>query len=249
MNSMLDAAVLNKISARDFISFVIHGETRLGMVVEENGPELWVVHFQRVTAEITRQYSLAPITAAQYPMAYNGNMVEVIGCAADKVLVSRSSIIDVAFILPLGEVESGMFFMSGSTLAYFCRYYLRDDGIPTACNQSFYFQRHIVEPFSHRIFSFLNLISRNIKRAMYHSKLSAVGSKSFRCHASSEAFYYLQSKLPSALIVSTTRRESQIIYYDNLQMEARSCVVNKVFLRIMTKPTLVELQKVLGSGI
>jgi len=88
-----------------------------------------------------------------------------------------------------------MFFMSGSTLAYFCRYYLRDDGIPTACNQSFYFQRHIVEPFS------------------------------------------------------TTRRESQIIYYDNLQMEARSCVVNKVFLRIMTKPTLVELQKVLGSGI
>jgi hypothetical protein len=90
MNSMLDAAVFNKISAHDFISFVIRSETRLGMVVEENGPELWVVHFQRVTAEITRQYSLAPITAAQYPMAYNGNMVEVIGCAADKGLVSRS---------------------------------------------------------------------------------------------------------------------------------------------------------------
>ncbi len=84
MNSMLDAAVLNKICARDFSSFIVHGETRLGMVVEENGAELWVVHFQLVTAEITRQYSLAPITATQYPMAYNGNMVEVIGCTSDK---------------------------------------------------------------------------------------------------------------------------------------------------------------------
>jgi hypothetical protein len=53
MNSMLDTAVLDKISARDFISFVIRGETRLGMVVEENGAELWVVHFQLVTAETT----------------------------------------------------------------------------------------------------------------------------------------------------------------------------------------------------
>jgi hypothetical protein len=142
-----------------------------------------------------------------------------------------------------------MFFMAGSTLAFFCRYHLWDDGIPTACNQSFYFQRHIVEPFSHLFFSFLNHISRNIKRAMYHSKLSAVGSKSFQCHASSKAFYYLHSKLPSALIMSTTRRGSHIIYYNNLQMEARSCMVNKGFLCIMTKPTLVELQKVLGSGI
>jgi hypothetical protein len=37
--------------------------------------------------------------------------------------------------------------------------YLRDDGIPTICNQLFYFDHYLVEPFSHRIFSTLNHIS------------------------------------------------------------------------------------------
>lgn len=45
--------------------------------------------------------------------------MEVIGHASDKVLAPQSLIIDVAFIVPLGEVESGMVFMVGSILACF----------------------------------------------------------------------------------------------------------------------------------
>jgi hypothetical protein len=61
-----------------------------------------------VTSVISTQHSCRLSAAADYPMAYHGHMQEVFGRMTDKVSVPRSSIVDIVFILPIKEVESGM---------------------------------------------------------------------------------------------------------------------------------------------
>jgi hypothetical protein len=62
---------------------------------------------------------------------------------------------------------------------------------------------------------------------MYHLKESAATKKSFRFFFPMESFLYLCSKVPSGVKATVTRRESSILYYNNLQMESRSVPITK----------------------
>jgi hypothetical protein len=55
-------------------------------------------------------------------------MVELMA-SDEKVFVLRRDILDIIFILPIYEVESGMFHISGSKSIYFKRYRLHRDNI------------------------------------------------------------------------------------------------------------------------
>jgi hypothetical protein len=54
-------------------------------------------------------------------MAAQAHMLKLI-CQDTYVEVERSEVYDIAFIIPLSEVESGLFHMSGSYNSFFTRY-------------------------------------------------------------------------------------------------------------------------------
>jgi hypothetical protein len=110
------------------------------------------------------------------------------------------------------------------------RYYITDPGRITECNSAVYFKQFSIEPFSHRIFSSLNYIAHNLKRAMHHMKEADIAVKTFCIYAPMEAFSYLCYKVPYAIKATMNKKESNIIYHNNLQMEARSCQVSKTYV-------------------
>jgi hypothetical protein len=73
--------------------------------------------------------------------------------------------------------------------------------------------------------------------------------KTFRIYVPMEAFSYLCYKVPHAIKATMNKKESNIIYYNNLQMEARSCRVTKTYVRCLDKRSLNELRQILGNGI
>lgn len=246
---MLDALIQNKIGVNDCIAFDSRQGLRLGMVVNDSFENVEVLLFEKVTSDISKQNSFQPLSAIDYPMAYHGHMQEVFGRVTNNLSVPRRSIVDIIFILPITEVESGMFHIAGSKVAYFMRYYMRADGKLIGCTSYVYLKRYMVEPFSHRIFSSINHLAHHLKKKMYHLKESETTSKSFRIFFSMEAFMYLSAKLPNAITVTVTRKESSILYYNCLQMEARSLDVSKTYLRVLNKQSLSELRRVLGDGV
>ncbi|MFN9978296.1 MAG: hypothetical protein ACK53Y_00200, partial [bacterium] len=89
---------------------VIVDDLAVGKIVGGGGNILQVAVFTRMTSEILLQYSLPPITTALYPTASLAHMIEVVlvDCS---VSILRPSVYDVAYVVPLSEVESGLFNM------------------------------------------------------------------------------------------------------------------------------------------
>jgi hypothetical protein len=193
------ATLQSKISVNDCIAFEAQCCTRLGIVIDESFENVEVLIFEKVTSEISKQHSLKPVTAAVYPMAYHGQMQEVICKTTDTLSVPQRSIVDIVFIIPITEVESGMFHIAGSQSVYFMRHLINNHGEVTNCNPVLYFSHCYFEPFSHRIFSSLNYIAQNLKRVMHHMKESDVAVKTFRIYVPMEAFTYLCYKVPHAI--------------------------------------------------
>lgn len=79
------------------------------------------------------------MTANECPMAYRGNMTEVVGSMVERVAVPRIKIMDIIFIVPLLEVESPGFHVAGSKMAYFTRFYIESNGTLCNCSSTFYF--------------------------------------------------------------------------------------------------------------
>jgi hypothetical protein len=88
-----------------------------------------------------------------------------------------------------------------------------------------------------------------LKKKMYHLKESEITSKSFRIFLLMETFMYLSAKLPNAITVTVTCNESSILYYNSLQMEARSLDVSKTYLHVLHKQSVSVLCQVLGDGV
>lgn len=241
--------IQNKVSVNDCIAFQHQSRTRLGRIVEDRVESLVVLLYNMVTSEISRQHSLKPLTAIDYPMAYHGNMLEVLESITDRVSISRQSIIDIVFIVPIMEVESGVFHIAGSKVTYFSRYFIQADRKVKENKSKFYFDRYIVEPLTHRLFSSLNYLAHNLRRAMYHLRESDISSKSFRIFFSMESFLYLCHKIPNAIKASIIRNERSILYYNNLQMESRGGTVTKNYLRILNKQSMSDLRHLLGDGV
>jgi hypothetical protein len=90
-------------------SLLIFDNFAVGKIIGGTANVLQVQVFTRMTSEVCLQYSLPPVTTAAYPTASFANMIEVVDCQDSYVNVARSAIHDIAHIMPLPEVESGLF--------------------------------------------------------------------------------------------------------------------------------------------
>jgi hypothetical protein len=93
----------------------------VGKIIGGTANVLQVQVFTRMTSEVCLQYSLPPVTTAAHPTASLANMIEVV-CQDFFVNMARSAIHDIAHVMPLSEVESGLFHMSGCYNCFFIRY-------------------------------------------------------------------------------------------------------------------------------
>jgi hypothetical protein len=130
--------MLQKIGVNDCIAFESRHGLRFGMVVNDSFKNVEVVIFEKVTSDISKQNSFKPLSAIDYAMAYHAHMQEVFRRVTNKLSVPQRSIVDIIFILPITEVESGMFHITGSKVAYFMRYYMQADGKLIRCTSYVY---------------------------------------------------------------------------------------------------------------
>ncbi len=137
---------------------------------------------------------LSPLNARDHPLASQDELIEVYR-SSEEIYITRNQIFDVAFILPIQQVESGRFFLSSSENSFVIRYsYDNNHMIPWAT--SFYFPRFGVEPLGVRLFHALNTLSDYLRRSMFHRPESETTSQSFKLPMfSPESFYYFTFKL------------------------------------------------------
>jgi hypothetical protein len=111
------------ISVGDYVKYSDGADKEgLGEVVHIGASsDLIVKKFRLLSSEILQKYSLCPLSAVHYPMACQDNLVEVFH-TQDTECIDRSTIIDVAFIVPAQEVESGRFFLSGAGNVFIIRF-------------------------------------------------------------------------------------------------------------------------------
>jgi hypothetical protein len=233
----------------DYIKFSnLLGQERHGLILAGgDNNQVRVLMLRRVTTETFERYSFTPITATAYPMAYTSRMVELMS-VGEEIYLPRHSIIDIIFVLPIQEVESGYLSMAGSHSMFFQRYGMLNDAI-APCPESVYFSSYLVEPLSVRLFQSLNMLATHIKRAMYHGPMSSISFKTFRLPFSIESFLFLRFKLSDAFHDYFERKEKTIIYYNTLEMEARTNTVKKNYININTAESLQLLREILGDGI
>ena len=74
-----------------------------------------------MTSEILQHFKLRAINSTDYPLASQDNISEVYQ-TSEEIIIDRPVIMDVAFIVPILEVESGLFYLSGAENTFCVRY-------------------------------------------------------------------------------------------------------------------------------
>lgn len=238
------------VSIGDYIKFSDHSNlSGLGEIVEINRERIKLKTFRHLDSATMQSHSLSPLNPRDHPLASQDEMLEVYQ-TMHFTYISRHSILDVAFILPLHEAESGRFFLSCAENTYVIRF-LHDGSRMRPWASSFYFSRHVIEPIGVRLFHSLNTLSDHIRRSMFHRPESVTTSHTFKLPLfPGESFWYLAYKLAEYSVhITVQRKQRGVKYYKSLKME--SCVKQSTLthLRILSKPGLSALQRVLGAGI
>jgi hypothetical protein len=150
-------------SVEDSVVFMHDNVSIIGRKVKVHGSNKEsVAIFKNVTPEMLLHYSLPTITVGTSPLAMKSSMAELFH-TAEVWKIYRSAITDLAFIIPLYEVESGLFHLSGAQNTYFIRYKFNSIGnIEDYCHSML--EPRIAELLSHRIFRGLNMLSSSIKK-------------------------------------------------------------------------------------
>jgi len=78
-------------------------------------------------------------------------MIKLVG-QDNYVEVERAEVHDIAFVLPIFEVESGWFNMSGSYNSFFTRYLITNGAVEQYIPK-YYFLLRVIEPFSNPLFT------------------------------------------------------------------------------------------------
>ena len=195
MNQVLEA-IQRHVIVGDYIKFQLEADvdSRLGEIIRYQQQTVRVRLFQVMDLATLQRFFIAPITSQECPLASQDDMVEVYQTKTE-ISLNRSSIVDIAFIVSLQEVESGMFYISGAENTFFIRYIVDSNGV-TPFAPAFYFSRHFIEPLNIRLFIMSNSLSQNIRKVLYHLPESESTKKSFKLPLfSTEAFWYLVYKL------------------------------------------------------
>jgi hypothetical protein len=119
-------------------------------------------------------------------------MIKVIQTAVTSK-IPRSSIVNVALILPLVEVESGLFHLTRALNTYFICYIHLGDG---RIQQYPYYvlQPRVAEPLSFQIFGVLNVLSSSLKKSIYHQPEDQSITKSFRLPFRCDPIFFIWFK-------------------------------------------------------
>ena len=106
-------------SIDDAVIFKGDHDSLIGKIFEINSNNsITVILFLQMSAELLIRHSLPSITNSESPVATKSGMVEVF-LSGTRLVIDRASIIDIAFIVPLHEVEGGLFHLAGARNTYF----------------------------------------------------------------------------------------------------------------------------------
>jgi hypothetical protein len=107
-------------------------------------------------SSILTQFSLPPITPSMFLVA-----------ALTVITETREEAEEIVFIVPIRELKSGNFFITGATNLYFAHYLVDQT---TAINYSLieFFGYHLIQPFTAHLFSALNMLAFTIKKLIYY---------------------------------------------------------------------------------
>jgi hypothetical protein len=242
-------AIQNNVQVGDYVIFSSTNRNGMGEIVSASATTVHVKIVKEMDSSTLQDFNISPITPTDFPLASQDGLVEVYK-TQEVVSLERSLIRDVAFFVPIQEVESGMFYMSGAENTFYIRY-IKVNNSMQQCMPSFYFSRYLVEPLGVRLFTAMNTLSQHLRRAMYHQPESVISRKSFHLPMfSMESFWYLYGKLNHQSIgVSIKRKQNITKYYNTLMME-NCCKTNTLtYIRILSLPALEALRKVLGKGV
>lgn len=242
-------AIQNNVQVGDYIIFSSYVTNGMGEIVWASAAKVRVKLVKEMDSLILQQFNLPPVSQENFPLASQDGLVEVYQ-TQEEVHVERSKIEDVAFIVPIQEIESGMFYLSGAENTFYIRYVKVINGMQH-CAPSLYFSRYLVEPLGVRLFTTMNTLSQHLRRAMYHQPESVTSRKSFRLPLfSMESFWYLAAKVKyRSVSLSIERKQNVTKYYNTLTME-NYCKTNTLtYIRILSVPALQALRKVLGRGL
>jgi len=221
----------------------------LGEICHATKTVVELILFRCLDTTIIRQFVIMPIGVTSNHFAAQSGLVEVYK-TYEAVSIERSRIKDIAFILSVAEVESGMFYLSGAESTFFIRYVLGKDTL-IQYDRSLYFRRYFIEPLNVRLFTTLNTLSQHLQRSMYHLAESAVPSRSFKLPLfSMECFMYLAHKLESFSVgKSVVRKQCVTQYYNTLKMAVVTKENLLTYVRVASAPGIAALRKILGMCI
>jgi len=183
--------IQQNVSVGDFVLVDMYSD---GVVVAQvlSGTEDTVTcqQYTTLTADTIIRYSLQPIVGSIFPVASQTNIVELVGTSSTCV-EERSAIVDVAFVVTIHELESGLVHLTGASKIYFARFGFLDEHRLCQIPPSLYFSVQFVAPFTFRLFSALNMLAQNLKRVLYFVPESCEPKKVFHVFFPTDAFHYL----------------------------------------------------------
>jgi hypothetical protein len=167
------------VSSHDCVKF-FHGGNFMGLreVVESNDDEIKLRLFQFMDSMTLTSNLLQPLNSRDHPLASQDKVMEVYQ-TMDEVWINWSKVLDVAFIVPMKELESGRFFLSCSDNTYVIRYSLVGDRMQPFPD-FYYFSPFSVEPLGVCLFHSLNTISDHLRRAMFYRPESEITTQTFK---------------------------------------------------------------------
>jgi hypothetical protein len=251
----MQAAIHCHAQIGDYVKFLYNAnnnnnnqEQSLGEVLHYSSNVARVKLFQLMSSEVQQRYMLRPINSTDYPLTSQDNICEVFQ-TNEEMLIDRSLIVDLAFIVPVSEIESGMFYLSGAINTY-CIRFSKDGSKMKPVSPILYFGRYLVEPLGVRIFMALNALSQHLRRAMHQTPESKGLKRTFRLpFFPMECFWYLVQRVGAdGLFTSTNRKQCLIKYFSCLRMEAITKLNTISYLRILSQQSLQALRGVLGAG-
>mmetsp|Transcript_18246 Transcript_18246/g.25952 ORF Transcript_18246/g.25952 Transcript_18246/m.25952 type:complete len:398 (-) Transcript_18246:33-1226(-) len=227
------------------------GGAIIGSVAKADGNVLHLHRFLKLT-DLPDSVLVPALDVHDYPILSASSMKEVF-MTSELVIVNRSSIIDIAFILPVNAIADGRERCIGIRNAYFLRFRLLPNG--GLRNHDFLeYTTSVSRPFSNRIFYSINHLTKALCKLMWLNPEREKTTKSSSIFFSGEAFAYLQFKLlgkgtTGISAVTASRNLRETMFWEDASMTSEVRKKTIMTLLFTTKNAITALRRVAGSVV